>query len=211
MHHQPNIEAEKGFTLIELLVVIVIIAVLCGLILSTISKAKASSQGVACLSNLRQVGNAFNLYRIDHNNTYPMAWDSSSQLVWTQVLTGAAGGASYLDSRILKCPALNGVSGISYGMTSLPLWYPTLSRTDAVHNFFTQLLLKPAEWPLVMDADNVAVYGLDNPTSSSASDSRFAARHNGRANVSMVDGHIEQVQYGDTRWSQSKLNSSTYY
>lgn len=62
-----------------------------------------------------------------------------------------------------------------------------------------------------MDADNVAVYGLDKPISSAASDSRFAARHNGHANVLMADGHVELALYGDTKWNQGTLNNGTYY
>lgn len=211
MSHPRNIKADNGFTLIELLVVIAIVAVLCGLIMSSLSKAKEASQGMACISNIKQIGSAMNLYRIDHNNTYPMAWDSSSQLVWFQVLTGDSGGTAYLDSRILKCPAVHGTGNNSYGMTSLMLWYPTTHRTDTAPNFFTQLILKPAEWPLIMDADNVAVYGLDKPIASATSDNRFAARHNGHANVLMADGHVEMAQYGETKWKQGTLNNGTYY
>lgn len=57
----------QGFTLIELLVVIAIIALLAALLLPAISSAKARSQGMASLSNTRQLAFAWLLYSDDHN------------------------------------------------------------------------------------------------------------------------------------------------
>ncbi len=62
---------KSGFTLIELLVVIAIIAILAGMLLPSLAKAKSKAQGIMCMNNTKQLMLAWQMYVGDNNDQMP--------------------------------------------------------------------------------------------------------------------------------------------
>ncbi len=130
----------RAFTLVELLVVIGIIAVLIGVLLPALNKARKSARAVQCLSNLRQMGNAWTMYLNDAKGRLPDSiWTTpapltagsaqGNEVVWTGFWFGLLGNYRVNSTQIL-CPEAmdpmpfqaNSAGGIKGGGTALNSW-----------------------------------------------------------------------------------------
>ncbi len=92
--------AHAGFTLIELLVVIAIIAILAGMLLPALAKAKETGKRIACINQLHQLALAASMYVDENEGSYPVRELGQAPGGWpTTLLDG------YKALRILRCPS----------------------------------------------------------------------------------------------------------
>jgi prepilin-type N-terminal cleavage/methylation domain-containing protein len=122
----------RAFTLIELLVVIAIIAILAGLLLPALAKAKQRAININCVSNLKQLGVALALYTGDHGEKYPFTHSGWPVLPFIDVQNLCSAYISTNNRGFFKCPADRGagwnfeigpVLGINTNLLPFPCSY----------------------------------------------------------------------------------------
>ena len=119
---------KRAFTLVELLVVLAIIAILAGLLVPALSKAKESGRATACLSNLHQLGIALQMYVGENNNRMPIMYDKvvvtntvppTNNALTVEIVLKSHLGAT----NVLHCPSdrkgIFDATGASYSWNSL--------------------------------------------------------------------------------------------
>jgi len=194
----------RGFTLIELLVVIAIIAILAAILFPVFSRAREKARQTTCLSNLKQLSLAFEMYSQDYDECFPgspdgaaggsvyggWSWYDAFPVPTAGTFDVTRGGLfPYVKNKALYiCPDDRSGGGCSYAINGYLAWASLAA------------VASPADTVLLVEENaqgsNTSNDAFFNPTFFD----QAAYRHNGGTVVGFADGHAKWVN-----WEPQKL------
>ena len=210
-----------GFTLIELLVVVAVIGILAGILLPALAKAKEKAQRITCVSNLKQVGLAIQMYADDNEDTLPgPVWagatasyskSSSQELIWfiAENLGAPIPSGQTVVADLFVCP---GYLRRAPGLTSMagrkcyllnddvdpnplnrvpPFGYPAAPVLAPLKLSSFDSYTPPSNIYAITDVDK----GNINPTVSWWSDLPYEPVHGAVRNQLFFDWHVEAKRW----------------